>query len=684
MAIRQSLPQSSLISLIPDAYKKIDAWPTYDSEQLSGSDRTRFNKLFKSLDLLLSLQPLSEIEKVLPVSRRRFGELLRRAMTLKSDGSRVRGLEVFARHKSQSKRGRQRPLKPSAVATAGFGGMFTHVLGRFPNIEAGLCDFLNSQLRPNRTKGHVLHAEFLRLCAVEGLGTADYPLVTKSQGRPALAGWYKKRYLPTYAKRHIKREYGPDAAKALSYADGDGEAFTQSELMQDWVLDEQAFDLNARFRLPSLYGDWEELDLQRFEILRLRPVSFDVTLAWRLVLSKRASAEDIGILFWEAVSGPPKAFAAVPGLDYEPGAGYLANVFPVLRFQVPRVVWIDNALAHLADFLQDLVHRLWGGETRLGNPATPKERAAMESSIRGHTMHIVQQLPGTKGSHPRDPLRKAAAVAPEFQVEIEPLAHTLDVYFANRHVHASDSAGAIAPFTRIERLLAAKKIEFNSLPAHHRRPHWFSQAVNRPVCADLAKGRPAHVNFLYTRYSSDTLKRRYDLHNRSIFLRPDNRNLQHILAFDEKHMEIGMLTAEGVWGRIPHDVRIRKIFGVHRKAGLLGPRADDQPLQCLYAFLRGGAKTDSRLALQLAHVIRYLTLNVDPAILQEMEISMQGAEGRRTSANDSAAGSASALTWSEVQQAAATARAATPQSPAPASASPSHAPGLRVPRAIPR
>lgn len=680
MAIRQSLPQSSLISLIPDAYKKIEAWPSYDTKHLSGTACTRFDRLVKSLELLLALQPLSEIEKILPVSRRRFGELLRRAMTLKQDGSRVRGLEVFAAHKSQSKRGREKSFEPSAVTTAGFGGMFTHVLERFPKIEAGLCDFLNSQLRPNRTKGHVLHAEFLRLCAVEGLGVNDYPLVTKSQGRPALADWCKTKYLPMHARRHVKREYGPDAATALSYADGDGQAFTQSEPMQDWVLDEQTVDLKARFKLPSVHGDWEELDVQRFEILRLRPVSFDVTLAWRLVLSKKASADDLGILFWEAVSGPPKAFPAVPGLDYAPGAGYLANVIPALRWQVPRVVWIDNALAHLADFVQDLVHRLWGGETRLGNPATPKERAAMESSIRGHTMHIVQQLPGTTGSHPRDPLRKAAAVEPEYQVEIDPLVHTLDVYFANRHVHASDSTGAIAPFTRIERLLAVNKIELNSLPAHHRRAHWFSQAVNRPVCADLANGRSAHVNFLYARYSSDTLKRRYDLHNKSIFLRPDNRNLQHVLAFDDKHKEIGMLTAEGVWGRVPHDVRIRKIFGVHRKAGLLGPRADDQPLQCLFAFLRDGAKTDPRLALQLAHVIRYLTLNVDPAVLQEMEIR---GEGRRTSANDSAASPVVALTWTEVQQAAAAAREGTSQTPASASASAPVAPApMRVPRQI--
>ena len=684
--------RNSLLDHVPVAYRSLDAWPSFDKKTLDAEGQKRFDALAKGAGLLLANQPMSLIAKAIPVSAKHFGKLVRRGMTLKPDGSRIWGMETFAKYKCQSKRERTKDFEAQPSSSAGYGGMFGQLLDRFPSIESGLVEFLNSKGRPNRTEGHVLHVEFLRLCrAAKGLGEHEYPFETDSEASGPLSLWFKNVYMPKYGMKFIKREQGPDVAKALGYARGDGQAFSPPEPLIDWVLDEQNIDMHARYRLPSLFGGWDELELERFEIIRLRPVDIEMNLSWRLVLSKKASAHDIALLFFEAISGPPKAPAVVPGLDYLPGAGFPANVFPELRWQVPRVVWIDNALAHLADLVQNLVQRLWGGEARLGNPGTPKERPAIESSIKKHSSRIVQQLPQTTGSHPRDKRRKASAVPVNEWVHVDALEHTLDVYFANENVLPTDSAGGIPAFSRVQRMLASGAVQPNSLPSHHRRPHWFSEPVTRIVCADLKDGRPAHVNFMYTRYSSDHLKRQLALYGKPISLQPDFRNLQHVLAFDQSGAEIGFLTAEGIWGRFPADVRIRKTFGIHRKAGRLGPRADDEPLQRLYAYLRAGAPTDSHLALQLTYLVRYLSRNLSEDQLREMEMETVAAEKAEQTAGTSSAAPAPPASWSVVKSAAdeqhSKNTANAPAAPDEASASPSVPNHLRlipIPRRIGR
>ncbi len=610
--------RNSLLELIPEVYRVLAAWPGFDREKLSVTYRKRFDRLSKAAGMLLQFEPIKKVLQVAQVSVQQFSKLIRLAMTQRSDGKGVWGMRAFAAFKAQATRARIKEFSAHTKATAGFTGMFACLLETHPPIESGLIDYLNSRTRPNRTGRHELHREFLTLCRARGLLETDYPMCTASQAATPLHVWFQGVYLPRYGRRFAAREHGPDVAKALESGAAVEPTPRQHKVMGDWVMDEQSIDEFTRLRMPSMFGDYEQIDLHRVPIIRLRTVDFEIQLAWRLVLTKKVSAFDVLSVLWEAVSGPSKAQAVVPDLDYEEGAGFLASSFEQLRWTVPRVLYLDNALEHLADVIQQLVTRLWGGTVIVGIPGTPKGRPTIESSIRKHTKRVIQQLPGTTGSHPRDSRRKAAAVVPELLVEVPALVHTLDCYFANENVHSTDAAGALSPYTRVERLLSMGKLDLPSLPGHFRRAHWFSAPVPRPVCCDIDNGRLPHVNFMYSRYSSDLLQRHPGMRGHKLSLRPDYRNLQHVIAFDARGDEFGILTAEGAWGKVPHDARIKKVFGIHRKAGRLGPRADDEPMQRLFAYLQAGAPMDSRLATQLAYVFRYLTLNMTPEHFQSL------------------------------------------------------------------
>ena len=330
MVTELSLPQrSSLLDIIPEAYRRdIAAWPGFDPKSLPTEKQARFKKLSHGLTLLLAGQPASEIRKVVPIMIEQFAHLIRRALMPKPGGAGIYGLEAFAFGRVQAPRVRTKSFSPQSSSHAGYGGMFEQLLTRHPAIEAGLIDFANAKVRPNRIEGHVLKVEFHRLCReVAKLTEADYPFRTAAQGEEPLRRWFRQVYLAKYMKRHARKEYGPDASKSLSYADGDGQAFLPPEPLADWVLDEQDIDIHAKYEMNSVFGGWEEVELARFQVIRLRPVDLEMNLAWRAVLAKKASAHDIAAIFFAALSGPAKVTPVVPNLDYMEGAGYPAGVF---------------------------------------------------------------------------------------------------------------------------------------------------------------------------------------------------------------------------------------------------------------------------------------------------------------------------------------------------------------------
>jgi len=458
----------------------------------------------------------------------------------------------------------------------------------------------------------------MRLVVLAGVGPEQYPRNTESEARRPLERWRLTVYLVRHQRRYMQREHGAAAATALAHSTGDGQSMSRVDAWGHWVLDEIVVDVNARFEVPSGLGDWDEYDLRRFSVIRMRTVALGVNLGWRLVLTPQVTGEDLAILLYEALSGPRKAQAVVAGLDYMAGADYPAN-----RFAQLLVIMLDNALSHLKDAFQNLVTARLGAEVKLGSPGDPKARAQIESTFSKMARQVSHQLPSTTGSGPKDPVRQSSAVELPSRIEVAALEHVYDVYIANENVLSASASNHLSPFERLERLLSRNLLRLAVLPEARRRPHYFSQRVRVRVRVDLVSGRKPHVNYLYARYSSESLRRKPGMKGQYIWVMADFRNLQMLLAFDEEGCEMAPLFAEGHWGRVPNDLRLRKIYAKLRRAGALGPRADDQPLQALYAYLRAGAPANRTLALQMAYVVRYLTGQLDVAQLQEMELSAE-------------------------------------------------------------
>jgi len=590
----------------------LESWPTVDPSQIANiEDRHRYEKLKDAVELYAGGALVADVILVARVGQRRFYRLLARCLAFAPDG-RPWGFRCLVTRTAGAAPVRIKARdEQTSRASAGYGGYFRRLLREYPKIESGLVAALKRQgkdrLMSNTLDFRGVHRTFLRECKEAKLTDDDYPFNTESQARVPLRKWLKTDFMAVHAVSWFAHEVSPDAAQSAAYGQGSGQDTRLEEPYAAWQIDEMTADVLARYQIVNETGDTDDVDLDRFMVIRVIALGSSANLSWGLVLARQVAAHDLIAVLWDAIAGHGKAEAVVPGLDYNPDGGFPATAIPQLQYAVPSVIYVDNALAHLADALQRLVTTLWGATIRIGRPGVPQERAEVESQIKLMAHQLLHQLPATTGSHPRAAVRKRAKRPVQHRLVASELAHTIDVYLANKNGLPAAAARYIAPLERLRRQQDAGAIKVNTLPVALRRAHLFYSPAKSTVRADLKRGRRPFINFMGVRYTSEQLQRSFGLVGKVFSVRCDPRDLRTVWLYErDTGHEWGALNAMGRWGKFPHDMRIRKLFLLLKRKAELGERADDAPLEQLYQYLRNRAKTDRRDATRLAYLMRYL------------------------------------------------------------------------------
>lgn len=608
--LSQGRPANGGRDNIPECYRDIENWPGFDASVLKGKDLRRYERLRDATVLYLHGRPMREVVACAEIGERRFLRVFARCLTHDTDG-RIFGCRAFVN------RARLKPFVrkadfagASADGKGGYCGMFGQLMERKKEVASRLTDYLNAYglagLRPNKVMFRTIHRQFLTICREEGVGERAYPFNTRERGRKALRQWIDTDYLPRYAQRFTRQEHGEDAAGLLAYGAGTGDADRNYHGYGAWIIDAVTIDVHARYELPNDSGDWESLTLRRFQQLRCIHKGSSCNLACRQVYAPQVSAEDVSILLWDSLNGPPSVPTTIAGLVAETGAGYPALMIPQLRFAIPSVIYLDNALAHLADHIQHIATVLFGCRVILGRPKTPRERAQIESKFALQARRVVHQLPATTGNGPQDPARKTHAVAVQERARADDLEQVLDIYARNENILPAAGAHNVQPLERLRRQIAAGVLNPQYLPVDKRKAYYFSMPQRVVVRMNAEGGRRPYINFLYQRYSSADLGKRFALKNRPMYVRPDHRNLRTVMLFYEDGTEFGPVQALGHWGTFPHDVRIRKLFARLKRDAEFDTRADDRPLEALFGHLRAKAPRSTTAALWLTYLIEYL------------------------------------------------------------------------------
>ncbi|TDP74750.1 hypothetical protein [Roseateles toxinivorans] len=609
--------RKAMLLKVPKDFKKIESWPDVDDEFIEERYRPRVKALRHAAKLFLLNQSAAELGKAANMRPSRVLDYLDVAIAPWVEGTGITGVRAFVPYLVQKERTRRADLpvvEEGHAETAGFGGAFEKLFADHPAIETELTKFLNGYKRPNKVTPKTLHNEFQLICKDQKLTERDYPLNCESKGFWPLCRWFKTKYLPEHLMPHIRRNSGRAAAVAAGHQMGDGESRTPRCDYLAWVIDECDSNIEGKVEIPSTRWGGEVVKMRRFPVLRLRSTGdFAVNIAFHVCFTRQAKGTDIIQLFRNAVLGQPMPPMVDPNMRPVDGAGFPQNLFKELSLVVPIVVYLDNALAHLFNDLQELVMRLFGGRVVLGAPGSPKGRPEIESNIHRTRKCFVLQLPGALGSGPQDPLRQIAARPTEQLVHANHIAQGIYCVLANENVSDTSSAGYLDGFTRLKALLARGDFEPNYLPEHKRSPYNFCAPIRKRVQCDITKsGRLPFIRFGDRRYSSQWLKSNPPDGVKEYWVLQDSDDLRTAILLDDRMSYVDTLNCEGAWGRVPFDSRIQQIYDRRKRAARFKLQPRDLPLFEVLQFLCDGAKSDWSMAQDYAYFMTYLKRMVSP------------------------------------------------------------------------
>jgi len=585
--------------------------PGVDVAQIGASDRKRVERFRRARDATIAGSSLEAASRIAGVNARRYQRVMDRYLALADDG-RIGGERVFLSHwRLNAHPKRSKPLDPDKADCWGaHTGLFRKLMDDNEELRKALVAALRRKgkgvLEVNKLVGRELRKLLERLCIAHDVAEDEYPRTTRDHGLRALRRWIVSDFLPNHASDWKAAENGRKPPPLIDAPEPKPTAVAHYEPYADWVLDEVKIDVRAAIEIINAAGDVDLVEVECLRLLRLVELGHGTTLAYTVVLGRQAMAEDVGNLLWRALNGW-HVKEVLPDLKIEPGGGFPVQVLGELRWRAPRRIYLDNALAHLSAVLGAIVRLTLGADLMPGNPASPLERAEIETKFALAARRLFHQLPGTTGTGPQDPQRKRhEGLTADQLLRAEEVEHAYAVMMANENGASATAAHGIPSLERLRRALIRGAIKATPVPLSHRFRHMFFPARRVMVHAQPEDTRRPYVNYDRIRYTSTELQRRYDLNGQYLYARADEDDLRVILLFDEKGAEVCRAHGEGRWGLIPHDRRMRRMALRNIDKAALGRMPQDGPLLSLFARLQRDAPAKPSAALQLAHCLAVL------------------------------------------------------------------------------
>jgi hypothetical protein len=146
---------------------------------------------------------------------------------------------------------------------------------------------------------------------------------------------------------------------------------------------------------------------------------------------------------------------------------------------------------------------------------------------------------------------------------------------------------------------------------------WLPEAKRRTLClmqtpkrvtvrGYIHQGQRAHINFHGVRYTNAVLASTAAFLGQSLRIYYHSDDLRTVRAFAPDGAEIGVLKAQGAWGEIAHDLKLRQEILRLRGRKRLASALTHEFLQSYVQDKLAKAKRTRRSASELAHTLKTL------------------------------------------------------------------------------
>lgn len=592
-------------------------WPGFDDRALKADIRQAFSARREAITMYSARATLAAIEARTGVDRSQLYRLLDRCLVLHEDGRVLgwRALVPWARVGTYQRTAR---LNMSRDGTGdGAAGAFRLLLQSQPP----LATWISERIRDKRisltqvstddglkTRLHGLkhlHVDFLGECRRQGLTPADYPFTATQMGIRSLSAAVRAECLRNFGRG--ARLAGATHLKGMPSDTDSAPAATQA--LDAVEFDGHRLDVRLKVVVRDPLGFEQEFEIERIWLLVIIDVWSRAVLGYHVSLNREYSRYDV-IRTIEAALEPHRSRAfTLPSVGYGALGGFPSGKLPELGYATWQWFKLDNAKANLADDVRHALAEFIGCFVDAGPTYTPDDRPYIERFFGSIAANLSSRLPGYTGSNARDVRRALADPKGNLRlyVSLDELEELLEAAIASYNALPHDGLNGRTPLEAVEHSVRGRGAMLNWLPEAKRRTLCLMQSPKRAtVRGYLHQGQRPHINFYGVRYTNAVLASTAAFLGQELRLYYNSQDLRTVRAFAADGGEIGVLKAQGAWGEIVHDLKLRQEIirqrGRKRLAGVLS----QEFLQTFIEQKLAKAKRTRRAASELTQTLRTL------------------------------------------------------------------------------
>jgi putative transposase len=586
----------------------VASWPGIAYTEFGDEDRRAFQLRVNAVERYARGESIGDIELATGVNRRQLYRLLDRGLAQHPDG-RIFGFRALLKHVGISDYVRTSPVKVHGDrGSRGAAGALSLLFERYPTLAAwlllqvkqrrvllqqvGTDGRLRTRLRGLRS----LHDEFLRQCRAVGLTAADYPFNTAGHAIRSLSQRLKAEMLRSFGA--AARSAGASHLKGLPRHDENATP-AATRPYQVVEFDGHRLDIRLKVLVRDPLGFEHEFEIERVWLLVIIDVCTRMVLGHHVVLAREYSRYDVIKTVEKALEPHLKRSFSIPGLDYGPHDGFASHRFPELAWATWEWIRLDNAKANLAHETLTALCEFVGCCVDAGPKYSPDERPYIERFFGTVASRFSSRLPGYTGSHPRDLRRELSDPKGDLRlyVSLDELEELVEYAIASYHGTPHAGLNNVTPLEAMEYFIRGKQVMVTWLAEYHRRTLFLMQSARHcSVRAYLPQGVRPHINLYGVRYTNDVLASSTQLIGKKLLLYLNADDLRSVRAFLPDDTELGVLNAQGAWGVMPHNLKLRqeilKLRG--RRRPLAG--IDSNPIEAYVQAKLAQAKKSRRAA----------------------------------------------------------------------------------------
>ena len=590
-------------------------WPEFDPGTLPATQRKTFDARRLAIEMFVVDSSLTEIEAQTGINRRQVYRSLESAAALHADG-RPYGWRALVPHTRVGDYRRMAKVRrhPVGLGTAGAFGL---LLGAHPP----LAHWISEQVRAKRVSVDQistddglrlrvrsltkLHLGFLDQCRALGLTSADYPFSTDHMGIRSLAAAVRAECLRTF-------ERGARLAGASHLKGLPTEACSVPAALQ--ALDVVEFDghrLDVRLKVVvrDPLGFEQEFEIERIWLLVIVDVWSRAVLGYHVSLNREYSRYDVIRTIENSLAPHRIRKFTLPGVGYGAAGGFPSGKLTELGYATWQWFKLDNAKANLAGDVQYALADFIGCFIDAGPAHSPDDRPYIERFFGTVASSLSSRLPGYTGTNARDIRRTLADPKGNLRlyVSLDELEDLLEASLAQYNASPHNGLNGRTPLEAVEHSVRGRGAMLNWLPAAKRRTLCLMHTPHTStVRGYLDQGQRPHVNFHGVRYTNTLLASTALYLGKKLRLYYNSQDLRTVRAFAEDGAEIGVLKAQGAWGEIVHDLKLRqevvRLRGRKHLAGAMNHEGLTQFIEDKLAK----AKRSRRGASELTQTLRAL------------------------------------------------------------------------------